>query len=67
MTQTLSTTVAATEQRIAMHRMMLEIRLFEETWTRLYNAGKTGPGHSSIGMEAIAAAFGVQLRPGDAT
>ena len=55
------------EDRLAMHRLMLEIRYFEEAWTRLYNAGKTGPGHSSIGMEAIAAAFGVQLRDGDST
>lgn len=55
------------EQRLAMHRMMLEIRYFEEAWTRLFHAGKTGPGHSSIGMEAIAAAFGVQLRKDDST
>ena len=62
-----TTEIPPTEKRLAMHRMMLEIRFFEETWTRLYNAGKTGPGHSSIGMEAIAAAFGVQLRKGDST
>jgi TPP-dependent pyruvate/acetoin dehydrogenase alpha subunit len=55
------------DQRLAMHRLMLEIRYFEEAWTRLFHAGKSGPGHSSIGMEAIAAAFGVQLRPGDST
>jgi acetoin:2,6-dichlorophenolindophenol oxidoreductase subunit alpha len=55
------------EDRLAMHRLMLEIRYFEEAWTRLFNASKTGPGHSSIGMEAIAAAFGVQLREGDST
>ena len=73
MTQSLSTQSPSTEGppsiegRIAMHRLMLEIRFFEQAWTRLFNAGKTGPGHSSIGMEAIAAAFGVQLRAGDST
>lgn len=71
MTQTLRTAADTRtppdEQRLAMHRMMLEIRYFEEAWTRLFHAGKTGPGHSSIGMEAIAAAFGVQLRKGDST
>lgn len=55
------------EKRLAMYRMMLEIRLFEKRWMRIFNAGKTGPGHSSIGMEAIAAAFGVLLRPDDKT
>jgi TPP-dependent pyruvate/acetoin dehydrogenase alpha subunit len=67
MTQTASSPSPPTEQRLALHRLMLEIRFFEEAWTRLFNAGKTGPGHSSIGMEAIAAAFGVLLRPGDST
>lgn len=67
MTDMLTSQAPPTEQRLAMHRMMLEVRYFEETWTRLFNAGKTGPGHSSIGMEAIAAAFGVQLRPEDST
>jgi TPP-dependent pyruvate/acetoin dehydrogenase alpha subunit len=71
MTQTISTTVHAQapplQDRLAMHRQMLEIRYFEEAWTRLFNASKTGPGHSSIGMEAIAAAFGVQMRAGDST
>jgi TPP-dependent pyruvate/acetoin dehydrogenase alpha subunit len=67
MTDTLTTQAPPAEQRLAMHRMMLEVRYFEETWTRLFNAGKTGPGHSSIGMEAIAAGFGVQMRPEDST
>ncbi len=65
--QATSGTVVSLDDRLAMHRMMLEIRAFEESWTRLFFAGKTGPGHSSIGMEAIAAAFGVQLRDGDST
>ena len=56
-----------TDVRLDIHRKMLEIRLFEQRWMRLFNAGKTGPGHSSIGMEAIAAAFGAVLRPGDMT
>ncbi|MXP20015.1 pyruvate dehydrogenase (acetyl-transferring) E1 component subunit alpha [Gordonia sp. HNM0687] len=55
------------DDRLAMHRMMLEIRYFEEAWTRLFHRGATGPGHSSIGMEAIAAAFGTLMRPGDST
>ena len=67
MTQIISRSAPPLEQRLALHRMMVEIRFFEEAWTRLYNAGKTGPGHSSIGMEAIAAGFGVQLLPGDST
>ncbi|PXY33380.1 thiamine pyrophosphate-dependent dehydrogenase E1 component subunit alpha [Prauserella endophytica] len=72
MTQTHSSqagagTVVPLDDRLAMHRLMLEIRFFEEAWTRLFFAGKTGPGHSSIGMEAIAAAFGVQAREGDTT
>lgn len=67
MTETFATQAPPSDQRLAMHRLMLEIRYFEEAWTRLFNAGKTGPGHSSIGMEAIAAAFGVQLRAGDST
>src|SRR4051794_9469250 len=67
MSDTITAPAPPLEERLAMHRMMLEIRFFEEAWTRLFNAGKTGPGHSSIGMEAIAAAFGVQLRPADST
>ncbi len=55
------------DERLAMYRRMLEIRCFEEDWTRLYHSGRTGPGHSSIGMEAIAAAFGVCMRPKDST
>ncbi len=61
------TAPATQEQRLAMLRLMLQIRHFEESWTRLFHGGKTGPGHSSIGMEAIAAAFGVLMRPGDST
>ncbi|WP_213571316.1 thiamine pyrophosphate-dependent dehydrogenase E1 component subunit alpha [Rhodococcus sp. USK13] len=60
-------TASPLDGRLKVHRKMLEIRYFEEAWTRLYNAGKTGPGHSSIGMEAIAAAFGVRMRSGDST
>lgn len=67
MTESLTAAAPPMEARLAMHELMLQIRYFEESWTRLYNGGKTGPGHSSIGMEAIAAAFGVQMRPGDST
>lgn len=53
------------DARLRMYKLMLEIRHFERRWMRIFNSGKTGPGHSSIGMEAIAAAFGVLLEDGD--
>ncbi|AWH93072.1 thiamine pyrophosphate-dependent dehydrogenase E1 component subunit alpha [Dietzia lutea] len=59
--------VPSSEVRRDMYRLMVEIRHFEKRWMRIFNSGKTGPGHSSIGMEAIAAAFGTLLGEGDKT
>ncbi|MFC5745728.1 thiamine pyrophosphate-dependent dehydrogenase E1 component subunit alpha [Actinomadura rugatobispora] len=57
----------AREQQLAIFRLMARIRHFDKRWHRLFQQGLTGPGHASIGMEAIAAAFGVAMRKDDYT
>ncbi|TDC55492.1 thiamine pyrophosphate-dependent dehydrogenase E1 component subunit alpha [Actinomadura sp. KC345] len=59
--------VPTPEKRIEIFRLMSRIRHFDQRWHRLFQQGMTGPGHASIGMEAIAAAFGVALREDDYT
>jgi TPP-dependent pyruvate/acetoin dehydrogenase alpha subunit len=55
------------EEQIEIFRLMSRIRHFDKRWHRLFQQGLTGPGHASIGMEAIAAAFGVAMGEDDYT
>lgn len=55
------------EQQVEIFRLMSRIRHFDKRWHRLFLQGATGPGHASIGMEAIAAAFGVVMKKDDYT
>ena len=56
------------EQRLDMYRMLQELRQFEKRAYDLFlqNLVK-GTSHLSLGMEAVAAGFGVVLRPDDYT
>ena len=51
--------------RLWIYRNMITVRRFEEQWHRNFLQGLTGPGHSSIGMEAISSAVGALLRADD--
>ncbi len=56
------------ETRLAMYRQIVRIRGFEERAYRLFMEGLVkGTSHLSLGMEAIAAAFGVAMRDDDYT
>jgi TPP-dependent pyruvate/acetoin dehydrogenase alpha subunit len=57
-----------TDKGLRIYRMMMEIRLFEERVHALFleNLVK-GTSHLALGHEAIAAAFGVAMRPDDWT
>ncbi|MQA78867.1 MAG: pyruvate dehydrogenase (acetyl-transferring) E1 component subunit alpha [Streptosporangiales bacterium] len=57
-----------TEERLAMYRLLVELRHFEKRAYDLFlqNLVK-GTSHLSIGQEAIAAAFGVAMRADDYT
>jgi acetoin:2,6-dichlorophenolindophenol oxidoreductase subunit alpha len=56
------------ETRLALYRQCVELRLFEQRAYRLFMEGLVkGTSHLSIGQEAIAAGFGVAMRPDDYT
>jgi TPP-dependent pyruvate/acetoin dehydrogenase alpha subunit len=56
------------DTRVAMYRLIVELRYFEKRAYDLFlqNLVK-GTSHLSLGQEAIAAAFGVAMQPGDKT
>jgi pyruvate dehydrogenase E1 component alpha subunit len=56
------------DTRVAMYRLLVELRYFEKRAYDLFlqNLVK-GTSHLSLGQEAIAAAFGAAMRPGDHT
>ncbi|MER6122827.1 thiamine pyrophosphate-dependent dehydrogenase E1 component subunit alpha [Streptomyces sp. NPDC001795] len=60
--------VPDTETRLELYRLQVELRAFEKRAHDLFlqNLVK-GTSHLSLGQEAIAAAFGVAMRPGDYT
>lgn len=62
------TTTASVDTRLALYRLMVEIRQFEKRAYDLFMQSLVkGTSHLSLGQEAIAAAFGVAMRPTDWT
>jgi acetoin:2,6-dichlorophenolindophenol oxidoreductase subunit alpha len=56
------------QTRLALYRLCVELRQFEQRAYRLFMEGLVkGTSHLSIGQEAIAAGFGVAMRPDDYT
>jgi acetoin:2,6-dichlorophenolindophenol oxidoreductase subunit alpha len=54
--------------RLSLYRLCVELRQFEQRAYRLFMEGLVkGTSHLSIGQEAIAAGFGVAMRPDDYT
>jgi len=60
--------LAPEETRLALYEQLVRMRRFEERAHRLFMDGLVkGTSHLSLGMEAIAASFGVAMRPDDMT
>ena len=56
------------EVRLALYRSMLEVRYLEKRAYDLFMEGLVkGTSHLAIGQEAVAAGFGVAMRPSDYT
>lgn len=65
---TTATSVGDADTRLALYRLMVEIRQFEKRAYDLFMQSLVkGTSHLSLGQEAIAAAFGVAMKPTDWT